>query len=87
MDIRGTPFQLRVWELLRAIPSGETWSYARLATALGLPTAARAVAGACAAHRIALFIPCHRVVRCDGDVSGYRWGPARKVDLLASERS
>ena len=87
LDIRGTPFQLRVWELLRTIPTGQTWSYARLATALGLPTAARAVAGACAANRIALFIPCHRVVRGDGALAGYRWGTKRKAALLAFERS
>jgi AraC family transcriptional regulator of adaptative response/methylated-DNA-[protein]-cysteine methyltransferase len=86
LDIRGTPFQLRVWELLRTIPTGETWSYARLATTLGLPTAARAVAGACAANRIALLIPCHRVVRGNGDVSGYRWGRTRKMAILAAER-
>ena len=85
LDVRGTPFQLRVWELLRTIPPGETWSYTRLATALGLPRGARAVATACAANRIALLIPCHRVVRGDGTLAGYRWGSRRKAALLAAE--
>jgi AraC family transcriptional regulator of adaptative response/methylated-DNA-[protein]-cysteine methyltransferase len=87
VDLRGTPFQLRVWELLRTIPAGETWTYAELAAALGLPRAARAVAGACAANRVALLVPCHRVIRGDGSLSGYRWGPQRKAALLAAERS
>jgi AraC family transcriptional regulator of adaptative response/methylated-DNA-[protein]-cysteine methyltransferase len=86
LDLRGTPFQLRVWELLRTIPAGETWTYARLARALGLPRAARAVAGACAANRIALLVPCHRVIRGDGSLAGYRWDPRRKAALLAAER-
>lgn len=85
LDPHGTPFQLRVWQALRAIPPGQTTSYAELATAIGAPTAARAVAGACAANPLAVLIPCHRVVRRDGTPSGYRWGLARKQALLARE--
>lgn len=84
-DLHGTPFQLRVWQALRAIPPGQTTSYAQLATAIGAPAAARAVAGACASNPLAVVIPCHRVVRKDGTPSGYRWGLARKEALLARE--
>jgi len=86
LDVQATAFQLRVWEALRQIPYGETRSYAQVAQALGEPTAARAVARACASNRVALVIPCHRVVRGDGDLSGYRWGVKRKAALLATER-
>ena len=86
LDVQATAFQLRVWETLRQIPYGETRSYAQVAQALGEPTAARAVARACASNRVALVIPCHRVVRGDGDLSGYRWGVKRKAVLLATER-
>lgn len=85
LDIRGTAFQQRVWEALRAIPAGKTLSYAGLAEAIGQPDAARAVAGACAANRIAVAIPCHRIVKGDGAISGYRWGTERKRELLARE--
>jgi AraC family transcriptional regulator of adaptative response/methylated-DNA-[protein]-cysteine methyltransferase len=86
LDIRGTVFQQRVWLALRDIPPGETLSYAQLAQRIGSPSAVRAVAGACAANAIAVAIPCHRVVRSDGGLSGYRWGIERKRALLDSER-
>ena len=86
LDVQGTAFQRRVWDALRAIPPGQTASYNEVAIRIGQPTAARAVAGACAANPVAVAIPCHRVVRADGDVSGYRWGVERKRALLASER-
>ncbi|SIR34263.1 MULTISPECIES: bifunctional DNA-binding transcriptional regulator/O6-methylguanine-DNA methyltransferase Ada [Acidiphilium] len=85
LDIRGTAFQQRVWHALRAIPPGATATYADIARAIGAPTATRAVAGACAANKIALAIPCHRVIRTDGSLSGYRWGTARKRRLLEQE--
>lgn len=85
LDLRGTTFQRRVWTTLRALPCGETITYAALARAIGAPTAARAVARACATNPIALAIPCHRVVRRDGAPSGYRWGIERKRALLARE--
>ena len=85
LDIRGTAFQRRVWQALQAIPAGETRSYAELARAVGEPKAARAVAAACAANKIAVAVPCHRVVRGDGALSGYRWGVERKRSLLARE--
>lgn len=85
LDLQGTPFQLAVWRALREIPAGSTCSYAELATRLGRPSAARAVAGACAANAVAVLVPCHRVVRADGSLSGYRWGVARKQALLATE--
>jgi AraC family transcriptional regulator of adaptative response/methylated-DNA-[protein]-cysteine methyltransferase len=85
LDIRGTAFQQRVWQALREIPPGKTVSYSRLAEILGLPKSARAVAQACAANRIAVAIPCHRVVRNDGAISGYRWGVERKRALLDNE--
>ena len=87
LDIRGTAFQQRVWQVLRAIPPGRTASYAEIAAALGAPGAVRAVAGACAANALAVAIPCHRVVRSDGALSGYRWGVERKAALLARERT
>lgn len=86
LDVRGTVFQQRVWEALRAIPSGKTTSYSELAERIGAPKAARAVAAACAANPIAVAIPCHRVVRQDGALSGYRWGIERKRELLAREK-
>ncbi|MEI8714373.1 methylated-DNA--[protein]-cysteine S-methyltransferase [Mesorhizobium sp. M7A.F.Ca.US.006.04.2.1] len=82
---RGTPFQQRVWEALRGIPCGATITYAALAQRLGQPDGARAVATACAANAIALGIPCHRVVRADGTLSGYRWGLERKRALIDKE--
>ncbi len=78
LDIRGTAFQQRVWQALREIPIGETASYADIASRIGSPTAVRAVAGACAANILAVAIPCHRVIRQDGALSGYRWGVERK---------
>lgn len=86
LDIRGTAFQQRVWEALRKVPAGETVSYAEIAARIGRPTSVRAVAQACAANTLAVAIPCHRVVRSDGALSGYRWGIARKQQLLARER-
>lgn len=85
MDIRGTAFQQQVWQALLAIPPGETRSYQQIAVAIGKPKAVRAVAGACAANKLAIIIPCHRVVRGDGSLSGYRWGVSRKAALLARE--
>lgn len=85
LDIQGTAFQQRVWLALREIPPGRTASYAEIAQRIGSPAAVRAVAGACAANPIAIAIPCHRVVRSDGALSGYRWGVARKRELLARE--
>ena len=85
LDVRGTAFQQQVWQALRAIPVGSTVSYSELATKLGMPKASRAVASACAANAIAVAIPCHRVVRRDGDISGYRWGVDRKRALLLHE--
>lgn len=86
LDMRhGTPFQQRVWDALHAIPCGATITYTALARRLGQPNGARAVATACAANAIALGIPCHRVVRADGTLSGYRWGVERKRALLNRE--
>ena len=85
LDVRGTAFQQRVWQALRGIPAGQTISYAQLARRLGVPSATRAVAGACARNVIAVAIPCHRVVRTDGGLSGYRWGVERKRSLLERE--
>lgn len=87
LDLRGTAFQLRVWEALRGIPRGETRSYGALAAELGAPRSARAVARACATNRIALLVPCHRVVRGEGTTGGYRWGAARKRAVLEGERT
>tara|TARA_R110001583_G_scaffold195118_3_gene369504 strand:- start:9820 stop:10899 length:1080 start_codon:yes stop_codon:yes gene_type:complete len=85
LDVRGTAFQQRVWQTLREIPAGTTLSYAELAERVGTPRGARAVAGACAANVLAVAIPCHRIVRTDGSLSGYRWGVERKRTLLARE--
>ncbi len=85
LDLRGTAFQLRVWQALRAIPRGETRSYSQLARELGDPNATRAVARACALNRVALVVPCHRVVGASGSLTGYRWGVERKQQLLEAE--
>ena len=85
LDVRGTVFQRRVWEALSAIPPGATATYAEIARMIGSPAAVRAVAGACAANALAVAIPCHRVVRSDGSLSGYRWGVERKRELLQRE--
>lgn len=85
LDVRGTAFQERVWQALRAIPAGRTATYTEVAAAIGLPKAVRAVAQACAANPTAVAIPCHRVVRTDGSLSGYRWGIERKRALLERE--
>lgn len=85
LDIRGTAFQHRVWEALRQIPPGQTATYGEIAARIGMPRAVRAVAAACAANKIAVAIPCHRVVRNDGALAGYRWGIERKRELLARE--
>lgn len=87
LDVRGTAFQHRVWQALRQIPPGTTASYAEIAKRIGRPKAVRAVAQACASNKIAVAIPCHRVVRHDGVPSGYRWGVARKRELIAREGS
>lgn len=86
LDLRGTPFQQRVWSALRDIPAGETRTYQQIAEAIGAPRASRAVAAACAANSVAVLVPCHRVVRSDGSLGGYRWGLERKRALLARER-
>lgn len=85
LDVRGTAFQQRVWRALRDIPAGSTASYSEIARRIGAPQAVRAVAGACAANMLAVAIPCHRVVRNDGELSGYRWGVPRKRALLDRE--
>jgi len=85
LDIRGTAFEQRVWQALREIPPGTTASYGEIAERIGAPKSARAVARACAANVLAVAIPCHRVVRSDGALSGYRWGVARKRALLVRE--
>ena len=86
LDLRGTAFQERVWQALRTIPPGSTASYAEIAQRIGAPKAVRAVAQACAANSLAVAIPCHRVVRSDGNLSGYRWGVERKKALLEREQ-
>jgi len=86
LDVRGTAFQQRVWQALVRIPAGSTATYTEIARRLGAPRAARAVARACASNPVAVAIPCHRVVRTDGSLSGYRWGIARKRALLERER-
>lgn len=87
VDLLGTAFQKKVWDALMKIPRGQTRSYAELAGTLGRPTAARAVARACATNRIAILVPCHRVIRGDGSLGGYRWGLPLKQDLLSRERA
>jgi AraC family transcriptional regulator of adaptative response/methylated-DNA-[protein]-cysteine methyltransferase len=86
LDIRATAFQRRVWQELQRIPFGETRTYAEVAKSIGQPRATRAVAKACATNPVALIIPCHRVIREDGELGGYRWGIARKRELLKRER-
>jgi AraC family transcriptional regulator of adaptative response/methylated-DNA-[protein]-cysteine methyltransferase len=85
VDVHGTAFQARVWSALREIPPGQTRTYTEVAAAIGKPTSVRAVARACATNPVALAIPCHRVIRSDGSLAGYRWGLAVKQSLLASE--
>jgi AraC family transcriptional regulator of adaptative response/methylated-DNA-[protein]-cysteine methyltransferase len=85
LDLRGTVFQLRVWQALRQIPRGETRTYSQLARQLGNPNATRAVARACATNRISIVVPCHRVVGASGSLTGYRWGVERKRQLLETE--
>jgi AraC family transcriptional regulator of adaptative response/methylated-DNA-[protein]-cysteine methyltransferase len=87
LDVRGTAFQRRVWQALQAIPVGKKVTYAEVARRIGTPKAVRAVAGACAANNLAVAIPCHRVVRADGSLSGYAWGVERKRVLLDREAS
>ena len=86
LDLRGTPFQLKVWEALRLIPRGSTRTYGEIARQLGAPKAARAVGAACGRNPVALLVPCHRVVRRGGDVGGFFWGIERKRALLEWER-
>ena len=86
LDLRGTAFQMRVWRFLQGIPLGETRSYADVAQAIGAPKATRAVGTACGANRVAVLVPCHRVLRGDGGLGGYRWGLERKRALLDAER-
>jgi AraC family transcriptional regulator of adaptative response/methylated-DNA-[protein]-cysteine methyltransferase len=85
LDMRGTDFQLEVWRKLLEIPRGETRTYTQLAAEIGRPQSVRAVAHACASNRIGVLVPCHRVVRTDGSLAGYRWGIERKRSLLATE--
>jgi AraC family transcriptional regulator of adaptative response/methylated-DNA-[protein]-cysteine methyltransferase len=85
LDIRGTAFQQRVWRALQQIPPGSTATYADIAKKIGVPKAVRAVAQACASNVLAVAIPCHRVIRMDGTLSGYRWGVERKRALLKRE--
>lgn len=87
IDVRATAFQWRVWRQLQAIPYGETRTYREVAAAIGKPTATRAVARACATNPVALLIPCHRVIRTDGSMGGYRWGIPRKHTLLKQENA
>ena len=86
LDLRGTVFQLRVWQALRRIPRGETRTYSQLAREMGQPNATRAVARACALNRVSVLVPCHRVVGVNGSLTGYRWGTERKGKLLAAEK-
>ena len=87
LDVRATAFQKKVWDALREIPAGETRSYSEVARAIGDPKAVRAVATACASNPVALAVPCHRVVRSDGELAGYRWGIERKKKLLEQEQA
>ncbi|HXX78447.1 MAG TPA: bifunctional DNA-binding transcriptional regulator/O6-methylguanine-DNA methyltransferase Ada [Ktedonobacteraceae bacterium] len=87
LDVHGTTFQWKVWQALRAIPVGQTRSYQEIARAIGQPTASRAVAQACATNPVAVFIPCHRVIRNNGQLGGYHWGIERKQQLLANEKA
>lgn len=85
LDLHGTPFQTRVWDVLRAVPSGTTTTYKEIAEAIGRPDACRAVGGAIAANPIGIVVPCHRVIRSDGHLGGYRWGADAKSHLLEVE--
>jgi AraC family transcriptional regulator of adaptative response/methylated-DNA-[protein]-cysteine methyltransferase len=87
LDVHGTTFQWKVWQALRAIPVGQTRSYQEIALAIGQPTASRAVAQACATNPVAVFIPCHRVIRNNGQLGGYHWGIERKQQLLENEKA
>ncbi len=87
VHIRATAFQMKVWRYLQSIPRGEVRSYSEVAAAIGQPKAVRAVATACASNRVALVIPCHRVIRASGELGGYRWGLSRKRGLLELERA
>lgn len=87
LHVRGTAFQQRIWQTLRDIPPGQTMTYTQVASKAGIPSAVRAVANACASNKLAVAIPCHRVVRTDGSLSGYRWGVERKAALLAREEA
>ena len=87
LDLRGTAFQLRVWQALQSIPRGQTRSYSQLAGEMGIPKSTRAVARACATNRVALLVPCHRVVGVSGSLTGYRWGVDRKKAILEAERA
>jgi AraC family transcriptional regulator, regulatory protein of adaptative response / methylated-DNA-[protein]-cysteine methyltransferase len=87
LDLQGTDFQRRVWAELQRVPLGETASYAEIAARIGRPTATRAVAGACAGNHVAVVVPCHRVVRADGGLGGYKWGVERKRALLSGEKA
>ena len=87
LDLQGTEFQRRVWAELQRVPLGETASYAEIAQRIGRPTAMRAVAGACAGNHVAVMVPCHRVIRTDGGLGGYKWGVGRKQALLESEKA
>ncbi len=87
LDLRGTSFQIRVWKFLLTVPEGAVMSYGELARGIGLPRAVRAAAAACAANQVAVLVPCHRVLRADGKLGGYRWGIERKRRLLARERT
>ena len=87
LDVRATAFQWRVWQELRAIPYGSTRTYREVARRIKKPKAVRAVANACASNPVAVVVPCHRVIRTDGDLGGYRWGIQRKQKLLAQEKT
>ncbi|PCM45480.1 methylated-DNA--[protein]-cysteine S-methyltransferase [Marinobacter sp. ANT_B65] len=86
LDLRGTDFQCRVWRALQEIPSGSSASYGEIARRMGIPSASRAIAGACAANPLAVVVPCHRILRSDGSLSGYRWGVRRKQAVLSHEQ-
>lgn len=86
LDLRGTPFQQRVWQALLKVPHGATTTYAELARRLGVPNSVRAVGGAIAANPLAVVVPCHRVIRSDGSLCGYRWGVERKIELRRREQ-
>jgi AraC family transcriptional regulator of adaptative response/methylated-DNA-[protein]-cysteine methyltransferase len=87
LDLRGTAFQMRIWRFLQQLSEGKVMSYAKLAAGIGAPRAVRAAASACAANRIAVLVPCHRVLRGDGGLGGYRWGLERKRNLIERERA